>query len=494
MRTGSTKSTDRRARSKALRHHLKHTFPDYSARCLKIRTKDMRIEPLVLNTAQRFLHERVEDQKRRKGKVRILLLKGRQQGCSTYVEGRYYWLTTHQRGARSFILTHEDEATRNLFEMAERFHEHCPQKFRPHAGTANAKELHFDRLDSGYRVATAGKKGVGRSATIQFFHGSEVAFWPNAETHMAGAIQAVPDLPGTEIILESTSGGPDGVFYQLWEDATHGIGDYEAIFIPWFWQDEYRAESQGFTPTAEELALAKEYGLDHAQLAWRRAKIVELRGVHMFRREYPNTPDEAFRAEMPGALWTRALLDQTRVASYPEPLARIVVAVDPATTDDEKSSSLCGIVVCAKGRNGHGYVLADHSDTYSPRQWATTAIQLYRTWKADRIVAETNQGGQMVEHTLRTVDSAVSYRGVHASRAKQARAEPVAAKHEQGEIHLVGHHPKLEDQLCTWVPGNDSPDRLDALVWGMTDLFPNLQTLDALAPLTGLVRESYWRS
>jgi hypothetical protein len=167
-----------------------------------------------LNAAQVYLHGQLEDQRARTGKVRALVLKGRQQGISTYIGGRYYWRVTHSRGIRVFILTHEQDATDNLFGMVERFHDHCPAAVKPITGAANAKELDFSRLESGYKVGTAGAKAVGRSQTVQLFHGSEVAFWPNAPTHFAGVVQAIPDLPGTEIILENSANGVGGEFHE----------------------------------------------------------------------------------------------------------------------------------------------------------------------------------------------------------------------------------------------------------------------------------------
>src|SRR5690242_19958544 len=142
----------------------------YAAACLMIRTKTGEVCPLVLNRAQRHIHEQLKTQHGATGKVRALILKGRQQGCSTYVGGRFYHRATHERGIRVFILTHEEAATQNLFEMVERFHEHCPAGEKPPTGTANARELTFDTLDSGYKIGTAGTKGVGRSSTIQLFH------------------------------------------------------------------------------------------------------------------------------------------------------------------------------------------------------------------------------------------------------------------------------------------------------------------------------------
>ncbi|MFD0738248.1 hypothetical protein ACFQZQ_02955 [Lysobacter koreensis] len=192
---------------------LKGDLEFYSRNCLSIRPKVGPIEPILFNRAQRYIHERLEEQKARTGRVRALILKGRQQGCSTYVGARYYHATTMAQGIRTFILTHEDQATQNLFEMVNRYHEHCPEFVRPSTSAANAKELFFDALDSGYKVGTAGTKGVGRSSTIQLFHGSEVAFWPHAETHAAGVLQAVPDAPGTEVILESTANGVGNFFH-----------------------------------------------------------------------------------------------------------------------------------------------------------------------------------------------------------------------------------------------------------------------------------------
>jgi hypothetical protein len=219
---------------------LRSDLPFFAEHCLSIRTKSGSIEPFILNRAQTYIHERLEEQKARTGKVRALILKGRQQGCSTYVAGRFYHQTTMNKGLRTFILTHEDAATQNLFEMVARFHKHSPPCVTPSTSAENAKELFFDRLDSGYKVGTAGTKAVGRSSTLQRFHGSEAAFWPHAESHAAGILQALSETPGSEGILESTANGVGNLFHQKWRDAERGIGEFIAIFVPWYWQDEYR--------------------------------------------------------------------------------------------------------------------------------------------------------------------------------------------------------------------------------------------------------------
>lgn len=173
--------------------------------------------------------------------------------------------------------------------------------------------------------------------------------------------------------------------------------------------------------------------------------------------------------DVPGALWKRSDIDKARLKSAPE-CDRIVVAVDPAVTSTEDSDET-GIVVV--GRKGdHAYVLDDLTVRDTPNAWAEIAVNAYRHWKADRIIGEANNGGDMIEALIRTVDRNVSYRKVHASRGKVARGEPVAAIYEQGRAHHVGSFPKLEDQMCVYVPGQyeHSPDRADALVWGMTEL------------------------
>ena len=172
--------------------------------------------------------------------------------------------------------------------------------------------------------------------------------------------------------------------------------------------------------------------------------------------------------EAEGALWKRNTLEAYRVNHAPA-LRRIVVAIDPAITATDESNET-GMIVCGLGEDGHGYVLQDMTLRASPEQWARRAVNAYHDLRADRIIAESNQGGDMVAHTIRTVDPAVPVKLVHARRGKYTRAEPIAALYEQGRIHHVGMFALLEDQLCEWLPGDASPDRLDALVWGMTEL------------------------
>lgn len=171
-----------------------------------------------------------------------------------------------------------------------------------------------------------------------------------------------------------------------------------------------------------------------------------------------------------GALWQRAFIEDHRLKNAPDYFERIVVGVDPAITAGEEADET-GIIVCGK-LGDRGYIIDDGSGKFSPQEWAIKAIQTYYKFNADRIVAEVNQGGDMVEHTIRTVDKNVSFKAVRASKGKILRAEPIAALYEQGRVHHCGNFAQLEDQLCTYThETRESPDRLDALVWGLTDLF-----------------------
>ena len=173
--------------------------------------------------------------------------------------------------------------------------------------------------------------------------------------------------------------------------------------------------------------------------------------------------------DAPGALWKRDWLERNRVTNFPD-LARVVVAIDPAATSDDEESAETGIVVAGLGTDGFGYMLDDVSLRDTPEGWAKAAVAAYHRHRADRIIAETNNGGEMVGHTIRTVEPGVPFSEVYATRGKAIRAEPISALYEQGRIKHVGFFADLEDQLCTWMPGEKSPDRLDALVWAFTEL------------------------
>ncbi len=197
---------------------------------------------------------------------------------------------------------------------------------------------------------------------------------------------------------------------------------------------------------------------------WFKETILDYEGTRIGRQEiYAEMLGEA-----EGALWKRG--DIHTVLNAPQ-LTRIVVAIDPAATSKETSDET-GIIVAGVTAEGLGYVLEDLSGRYSPDGWASRAIEAYSRHKADRIIGEVNNGGEMIESVLRTIDKTISYKSVHASRGKAARAEPIAALYERGKVYHVGGLNDLEDQLCNWEPlgGDRSPDRLDADVWALTEL------------------------
>lgn len=194
--------------------------------------------------------------------------------------------------------------------------------------------------------------------------------------------------------------------------------------------------------------------------------------------------------DMPGALWTRRALDEGRVDRAPG-LVKLMVAVDPATTSGETANET-GIIVVGAAEDKHGYVLEDWSVRGTPDQWARKVVAAYRKHQADGVVAEANQGGEMVRMVIQSIDSSVPVRLVHASRGKYIRAEPISALYEQGRVHHVGTLPELEDQMIAFTPERAadrsdgiSPDRVDALVWGLTELFPGVvaRVKQEMAPL-----------
>lgn len=280
---------------------------------LKIIDKKGRTIPLILNEPQLRLYETIKEQWNQKKPVRIIILKARQMGFSTLTGAIIFWMAATAYYVRCMIVAHKEDATNNLFQMYRRFYDNLPDKIKPMLQASNAQELVFDRptryrgnskgLGSRIRCATAGGQGVGRSFTLMALHLSEVAFWPGDKAGtLLGLLQAVPEEAGTLIIIESTANGFEE-FKKRWDDAVEayrrGEDSYIPVFFAWHEMKEYRRKVPvGFVPTDEEAELAKTFGLDEEQLAWRRWAIQNLCGgdINTFRQEYPSSPDEAFIA------------------------------------------------------------------------------------------------------------------------------------------------------------------------------------------------------
>lgn len=350
-------------REKQIRTRLKNDFSHYASKCLRIRTKAGDVLPFILSQGQLILHAKVEHQRLTTGRVRVIVVKGRQVGISTYIGGRGYWFVTHRRGVKAFILTHDKDATDNLFEMTQRYHDNCPAIVRPTTEISSSKELFFGGLDSGFKIGTAGNKGVGRSSTIQFFHGSEVSLWPHADEHSKGILQAVPRAPGTEVYLESTARGIGNYFHEQWQLAEAGQSDFIPVFIPWFVQNEYREEiPEDFEIQPEESELVKLYNLDAMQLMWRRVKIQEFtskggNGLISFHQEYPNNPTEAFQSSSEDVFIPPDLVMRAR-KSVCEGVGPLLIGVDPARFGDDRTS-----IVYRRGRKAYNLKSYSKKDT-----------------------------------------------------------------------------------------------------------------------------------
>lgn len=239
-------------------------------------------------------------------------------------------------------------------------------------------------------------------------------------------------------------------------------------------------------PTVVVTRYSSKDNLQNLAMAYRRNVIERYAGTRLGRQEI----DAEILEDVPGALWTRRNLDENRVQVQDvPPLVRLIVAIDPAITSGD-SSNETGVIAAGTDKNQHGYVLEDGSLVGTPDQWARRAISLYRKYEADGIVAEANQGGEMVERVLRSVDPLIPVTLVRATRGKYIRAEPIAALYEQNRISHVGTFPDLEDQQIAFTPESasdrlpgESPDRVDALVWAFAELFasmtvPQRQTYD----------------
>lgn len=347
-----TSVLDKRARKKYLKVIRDAPFPFFAKRFLKIRLKKGLLAPFELNKAQLYAHMQFQMQIAKIGKVRAVVIKGRQQGFSTYIGGRFYKTTTERIGYSTYILSHESKTTGKLMEMVQRFHESCPDAIKPIKGSDNKKlGIKFPGLDASYELGTAKNPESGRGFTAQLFHGSEVAFWPFADQILAGVLQAVPDEPGTEIILESTANGVGGAFYQYVMDAYRGDGEFILIFSPWYWEDGYTQKPDAnFVRTPEEKALAalvanhpdgKQFChvLTDGQLAWRRKKIRELKNADLFRQEYPSHVMEAFLASGRPVFDVQRLVDAKTRCRLPVKLLRYQRGTDELR-DEQNTADL----------------------------------------------------------------------------------------------------------------------------------------------------------
>lgn len=273
----------------------------YIENYVKIRDKRGRITNFKLNSPQQKLYDVIKKQKQDKKPVRVIILKARQMGFSTLTESILFKDTVTKFNRRTGIITHLDTATTNLFNMSKLMLDSLPDELKPSVKNSNAKELIFDNeegtgLKSKIKCMTAGTSGVGRSDTFDNLHLSELAFWQGDVTAtLTGLFQAVPNLPDTMIIIESTANGYEK-FKELWDQAVNGENDFVPLFVAWYELPEYQMPYSGFTLTKEEEKIKALYNLTNEQLEWRRWCIRNnCQGdIDQFKQEYPSNPEEAF--------------------------------------------------------------------------------------------------------------------------------------------------------------------------------------------------------
>ncbi len=421
-------------------------------------------------------------------------------------------LSAYQTSARLHsLLTDDDE---QIAAIANRFVIHQKE---PHAGQAG-----FINSTAKRKVIRGGRRGgkttgIAIYAVKEFMAGRRIlyatptqeqvdAFWEECKLVLREPIEAkvlyknetrhIIEVPGTKVRIRAKTAWDadtmrgdyaDLLIFDEWqlsnEDAWGRVGapmlldnNGDAVFI--------------YTPPSlHSRSRTKAKDPRHAAKMFKKAqadKTGRWKTFHFSSHDNPHISEEALeeitgdmtdlayqqeimaldKDSAPGALWKPDVFDPLRVSTYPD-LVRVVIGVDPPGGATE-----CGIIVAARGSNGHGYVLGDKSIAASPNIWGRAVVSAYDRWEADRVVAETNFGGDMVESILRSVEGGkdLSYKAVHASRGKAIRAEPIAALYERGLIHHVGSFLHLEDELCNWEPGTNmkSPNRLDALVWALS--------------------------
>ena len=400
---------------------------DYIESCLKIKTKSGTVVPFRLNDAQRKLYAVAKRQQDAGKPVRLIILKARQLGFSTLTEGLIFHACATRKNVNALIVAHREDATANLFRMSKLFYDELPAPVKPMLRASNAQELVFENpsklrserearpgLRSRIRCATAGGRGIGRSDTLQCVHLSEYAFWPDGAdgkaSTLAGILQAVPSLPGTMVVIESTANGFED-FKERWDAAVAGENDFEPVFFAWFENPDYSMPVvPGTEWTPEERELRDAYRLTDEQLQWRRWCIANNCGgsLDMFRQEYPASPGEAFlhsgtgvfdneqivlrlerlpgpagRGEFADGEWTESETGAITLYELPEEGVPYVLGGDTA---GEGSDYFTAIVI----DNVSGRIAAKLRQKYSEPEYVRQIYALGRFYNDALVAIETN--------------------------------------------------------------------------------------------------------
>jgi len=442
------------------------TFPIYSSSFLKIQTKKGTLVNLSLNSIQRLLEEICVDITSKGRLIRLLVLKARREGVSTWVSGKFFWRTSTFANRYAMIVTHEPEATDFIFNMHKRFLKHLPSELRPEELYNNKKVLEFNNdagtgLDSAIRVGTAGKEDFGSAQLIHYLHLSELAKYQRhiCTNLLLSLLQTVPNIIDSSVIMESTAKGVGGEFYDRYWDSRYkyifyledGIPKwreeinekanpdnvYSSIFIPWFVFDEYQMEvPEGFKQTPEEEELIKLYNLTNERLQWRRWYIEnQCSGkVDLFNQEYPATDIDAFisqsdnvfdlrqlmqlvkitippkvryELQLPMGNWIVSSEGRLKVWEEPRGGSRYAIGGDVSDGLHRGDFSSLDVVECASGKqvaHWHGKV--------PPEQLGYIAYALGSRYNGAVIAIERNDPGRLTIDRL----TALNYRNIYVER------------------------------------------------------------------------------
>ncbi|MED0679688.1 DNA packaging protein [Aneurinibacillus thermoaerophilus] len=367
-------------------------FERFCAKCLRIKTKDGALRPLILNEAQKKLARTVFSQIAQDKPVRIIILKARQMGFSTTTEAIIYYLSSLQEAKNAFIVAQDSSASENLYDMFRLYYENAPAIFKPMRKRNNSRRLTFENpstketerrknpgLKSKITVQSAENRVLARSETIHYLHISELAFWPakKKKKHLDALFAALSKEPGTVGIIESTANGMEE-YKALWDAAVNGENDFTPLFFPWFEMPDYRKPvPPDFVPTKEELELKQRFKLDDEQLMWRRYTIRnDFNGdERQFRQEYPSVPEEAFLLSGDGIFdneYIQKLLDAIQTRGMPHEIDVVKKTVKPT----QKGK----LVVYRPPEVGKRYVIgADTAKGKSTGDWDVAYVLEART-------------------------------------------------------------------------------------------------------------------
>lgn len=314
-------------------------FVTWAKSICHIKDNRTNIVPFELNPIQVKLHEAIEEQLRTTGKVRVVILKSRKLGMSTYSAARFTHKLLFNKNSRAVVIAHIADASNTLYGIYQRIYNYIPDCFRPSTTKDNAKELVFEGIDSSLKVATAGSSSTGRGDTVNYLHCSEIAYWPRADEVSAGLMEAVPNVDGSEIIIESTSNGIGDVFHRYWVEAVNGKNGYLPLFFGWNEDPSLvKPLDDYFELSTEEKEYQRLWELSDEQMYWRQEKIAQ-KGEDLFRQEFPISAEEAFRNTTKDSFITNDPVLRARKNKDVQiaPNTPLILGVDVARSGDDST-------------------------------------------------------------------------------------------------------------------------------------------------------------